>query len=131
MLKNELHKDRRAFKTAWFTQHADKAGIHDSELCEAILEMNAGQWDADLGGNVFKKRLNENRHRSIVLSKIGTYWFFTFLFAKADQENISKEELKGFKKLAKDYGLQSDEDIAKQLASKNLTEICNDCTKKI
>ena len=59
------------------------------------------------------------------------YWFFSFLFAKADQENISKDELKGFKKLAKDYALQSDKDIAKQLASKHLLEICNDCTKEI
>lgn len=121
----------RAFKTAWFSKHAAKAGIKDEELCIAIQFMDAGQWDADLGGNVFKIRLNENRHRSIVLSKTDSYWFFTYLFAKADRENIKKDELKAFKKLAKDYALHSDIDIAKQLASKHLLEICNDCTKKI
>lgn len=93
MVKEELQKKPRAFKTAWFSKKAAKAGIQDSDLCQAIQEMNAGQWDANLGGNVFKIRLNENRHRSIVLSKTDTYWFFTFLFAKADQENISKDEL--------------------------------------
>ncbi len=131
MVKTESVKELRVFKTAWFNKNATKAGIKDEELCLAIKDMNAGQWDADLGGNVFKKRLNENRHRSIVLSKTDTYWFFTFLFAKADQENISKDELKGFKKLAKDYALQSDEDIESQLASKHILEICNDCPKKI
>ena len=131
MVKEEIYKKPRAFKTAWFSKHAAKAGILDSELCQVIRELNAGQWDADLGGNVFKIRLNENRHRSIVLSKTDTYWFFTFLFAKADQENISMDELKGFKKLAKDYGLHSEKDIAIQLANKDLMEICNDCTKKI
>ena len=93
--------------------------------------MNAGQWDADLGGNVFKKRLNENRHRSIILSKTDTYWFFTYLFAKSDIENISTLELKGFKKLAKDYSLYSNKDIKTALANKDLMEICDDCTKKI
>lgn len=131
MVKTESVKKIRTFKTAWFSKSAAKAGIKDEELCLTIKYMNAGQWDADLGGNVFKIRLNENRHRSIVLSKTDTYWFFTFLFAKADQENISKDELKGFKKLAKDYALQSDKDIESQLASKHLLEICNDCPKEI
>jgi len=82
MVKTESVKKLRAFKTAWFSKSATKAGIKDEELCLAIKCMNAGQWDADLGGNVFKVRLNENRHRSIVLSKTDTYWFFAFLFAK-------------------------------------------------
>ena len=80
----------RAFKTAWFSKHATKAGVKDEELCIAIHFMDAGQWDADLGGNVFNIRLNENRHRLIVLSKTDSYWFFTYLFAKADRENIKK-----------------------------------------
>jgi len=122
----EQKKNPRVFKTAWFTKNALKAGISNSELCQAIQEMNRGLWDANLGGNVFKKRLNENRHRSIVLSKTDTYWFFTFLFAKAAQENISKDELSGFKKLAKDFGQLSDTSISAMLANDSLEEICND-----
>lgn len=130
MSKSEPKK-LRAFKTAWFSKHAAKVGIQDTELYQAIEEMNAGQWDADLGGNVFKKRLNENRHRSIILSKTDSYWFFTYLFAKSDRENISKDELKAFKKLAKDYSLYLDKDIKAALANNDLLEICDDCTKKI
>jgi hypothetical protein len=58
----------RAFKTAWFTKAARKARIEDDELCEAIEEVRKGQAD-DLGGGVFKKRLNKNMHRSIILAK--------------------------------------------------------------
>ena len=65
----DAEETARAFKTAWFT----KARIKDDELCEAIEEVRKGQAD-DLGGGVFKKRLNKNMHRSIILAKGGRYW---------------------------------------------------------
>ena len=58
----------QAFKTAWFSKAARKAGIGDSALIAAIRDVMQGQAD-DLGGGVFKKRLNKNMHRSIVLAK--------------------------------------------------------------
>jgi hypothetical protein len=60
----------RTFKTAWFARAARKAHIKDSELCEAIEEVMKGQ-AVDLGGGVFKKRLNRNQHRSIILARGG------------------------------------------------------------
>ena len=62
----------RTFKTAWFAKAARKARISDSELCDAIREVMNGQAD-DLGGGVFKKRLNKNMYRSIILAKGGRY----------------------------------------------------------
>jgi len=73
--------ESRAFKTAWFTKAARKARIKDEDLCEAIEDVRKGQAD-DLGGGVFKKRLNKNMHRSIILAKGGRYWIYEFLFAK-------------------------------------------------
>ncbi|MDI5434734.1 type II toxin-antitoxin system RelE/ParE family toxin, partial [Salmonella enterica subsp. enterica serovar Kentucky] len=35
----------------------------------------------NLGGGVYKKRLNQNRDRAIVLAKGGEHWFYTFLYA--------------------------------------------------
>ena len=52
---------RRVFKTAKFAKEARKARIRDGELCAAIRQVMAGQAD-DLGGGVFKKRLNDNMH---------------------------------------------------------------------
>ncbi len=60
----------RTFKKARFGKDARKAGIGDAELCRAIRRVIAGQAD-DLGGGVFKKRLNDNMHRSIILAKGG------------------------------------------------------------
>jgi len=71
----------RIFKTAWFSKAARKARIDDHELCRAIEEVALGQAD-DLGSGVFKKRLNDNRHRSIILAKSGEFWVFAYLFAK-------------------------------------------------
>lgn len=69
----DAEKTTRAFKTAWFSKAARKARIKAAELCEAIQEVMRGQAD-DLGGGVFKKRLNKNMHRSIILAKGGRYW---------------------------------------------------------
>lgn len=38
----------------------------------------------DLGGDVFKKRLNENMQRSIILAKTEEFWVFAYLLAKKD-----------------------------------------------
>lgn len=114
----------RAFKTAWFTKTARKALIKDDELCDAIREVMKGQAD-DLGGGVFKKRLNKNRHRSIVLAKGGEYWVYTYLFAKSDRANIDDKELAGFRKLAQTYEGLNVRQIDQLLKDGDLTEICD------
>jgi hypothetical protein len=118
----DARKATRIFKTAWFSKAARKARIKDAELCEAIQEVMKGQAD-DLGGGVFKKRLNKNMHRSIILAKGGRFWFYEYLFAKKDRANIENNELEDFRILAKSYAALNDEQLAKLLADKDLTEI--------
>ncbi len=118
-------KIERAFKTAWFAKGAKKAGIKDNELCEAITEVIRGQAD-DLGGGVFKKRLNKNMHRSIILAKGGEYWVYAYLFAKRDRPNIDSSELTAFRALARLYAGKTEAQIGKELQLKELTEICHD-----
>src|ERR1700688_2322251 len=120
---NSVRKTWRVFKTAWFSRAAKKANIKDDELCEAIQEVMKGQAD-DLGGGVFKKRLNKNMHRSIILAKGGRYWIYEYLFAKKDRENIEDDELEDFRTLAKSYATLREEQIARLfLEDKDLTEI--------
>lgn len=114
----------RIFKTAWFAKAAKKSLITDKELCLAIRQVMLGQAD-DLGGGVFKKRLNDNRHRSIILAKGGRHWVYAYLFAKKDRDNISGDELAGFKKLAAFYGRQTDVVLDVALKNSDLLEICN------
>ena len=115
----------RVFKSKWFSKEARKAGISDKELCEAFAEVLKGQCDP-LGGNVFKKRLNENMHRSIILSSGGGYWFYQYLFAKRDRENIDDDELAEFKRLAKGHGKLNEAQMAQLIKDKAYVEICHD-----
>lgn len=121
----KLVETDRTFKTAWFAKEAHKAKIADEELYHAIRQVMQGQAD-DLGGGVYKKRLNDNMHRSIIVAKAGRHWIYAYLYAKNDRENIAPDELAAFKKLAKDYGSASDAKIAALLNDEELLEICHD-----
>lgn len=115
----------RTFKTVWFAKEARKAKIKDEDLCRAIRQVMQGQAD-DLGGGVYKKRLNDNMHRSIILAKAGQHWIYAYLYAKKDRENIAADELAAFKKLAKDYSEAGEIKIAALLIENELLEICHD-----
>lgn len=114
----------RTFKTAWFSKAARKALIADKELCDAVEQVRKGQCD-DLGGGVFKKRLDKNRHRSIILAKGRRYWVYTYLFAKKDRDNITDAELSAFRDLADLYDQKTDVEIGLELKAKELMEICH------
>jgi len=81
-----------------------------------------GQAD-DLGGGVFKKRLNKNMHRSIILAKGGRIWIYAYLFAKRDRPNIEDDELEDFRTLAKSYATLSEKQITRLLQDNELMEI--------
>jgi len=114
----------RVFKTKGFASTATKALITDADLCEAIREVMMGQAD-DLGGGVWKKRLNQNRHRSIILAKGRCYWVYQFLFAKQGLSNINKSELATFRRLAKVYEGLSPAQIQLLVDRQDFMEICN------
>lgn len=101
---------------------ARKARIGDPALIAAIREVIQGQAD-DLGGGVFKKRLNKNMHRSIVLAKGGRHWIFAYLFAKKDRANVDDDELADFKKLAQAYGHMTDAELTAVLNQGDLLEL--------
>ena len=121
---NPVPKDR-VFKTARFSKDARKAKIRDQLLCDAIAHVMAGQAN-DLGGGVFKKRLNDNLHRSIILAKGAKYWICEFLYAKKDRDNISDDELLTFRLLAKSYAMLTEPQVSQLLAGGDFLEICND-----
>lgn len=112
----------RVFKTAWFAKAAKKARISDKALLTAIRQVALGQAD-DLGGGVFKKRLNDNMHRSIVLAKAGEFWVFAYLFAKKDRASIDDDELLAFRKLADLYRRKTKTDLEAELGTGALLEI--------
>jgi hypothetical protein len=116
---------QRVFKTKRFAKDAHKEGVSDTELCRVALELGEGKGE-DLGGNVWKKRLNENRNRSIVATKPGAFWIFVYLFAKNARKNINVDELATFKKLARDYGSAGQAGVNALVLALTLKEICHD-----
>ena len=84
-----------------------------------------GQAD-DLGGGVFKKRLNDNMLRSIILAKVSRHWVYAYLFAKKDRDNIEDDELADFRALAKVYAGLTEAQIEQLLTNQDLMEICHD-----
>lgn len=124
-MPNPPQNTGRVFKTAWFSKASRKNRITDAELCDAIRQVMLGQAD-DLGGGVFKKRLNRNMHRSIILAKGGKHWMYAYLFAKQDRVNIDDDELVGFRRLVKSYETLSDPQIARLLRDGDFEEICHD-----
>ena len=90
-----------------------------------MAEVRLGQAD-DLGGGVFKKRLDRNRQRSIVVAKGGCFWIYAYLFAKKDRDNIADSELDAFRELAKVYDRKTEAEIERELTGGELMEICHD-----
>lgn len=117
-------ENARVFKTAWFCKAAKKAGIRDKELCLAVQQTIQGLAD-DLGGGVFKKRLNDNLHRSIILAKAGSWWVYEYVFAKKDRDNIDSDELAQFKLLAKSYSTLNAIQVQQLIDDQHFVEICH------
>jgi len=117
----------RIFKSAWFTKAARKARIDDANLYQAVQQAMLGQ-AVDMGGGVFKKRLNQNRHRGIVLAKSGNRWVLEYLYAKQDKANIAVNELLAFRKLAALYATLTNEQVQALLNNGDWMEISNDTT---
>ncbi len=115
----------RIFKTKPFARFADHEGIADAELCDAMRRAEEGLIDADLGGGVIKQRLaregqgKSGGFRSIVFFRSGETAFFVYGFAKSDRDNIRRDELKAFRKLADE--MLAYDDKALEAAMKNGT----------
>ena len=103
-----------------------------TELLEAAKAVASGQWDADLGGGVFKQRIaregagKSGGFRTIVLFKVGGHSFFVYGFAKNERANITPKELKALKKLATTFLSLDAEALAKASAAGEIAEVRND-----
>ena len=112
-----------------------KLQISDEALCAAVMEMEAGLIDADLGGNVLKKRVRLPGHgkrggaRTIVATKRAGRWFFVYGFAKNVRANISSQELEALRLLAGDLLSLNMRQLDALLKAGALKEICNDKSK--
>ena len=112
-----------------------KAGLSDDAICQAVSEMAQGLIDADLGGNVVKKRIGlpgqgkRGGARTIVATKMADRWFFLYGFGKNERPNIDKDELKVLQEVAKELLELKDRQLAVALTAGEIMEVCNDNDK--
>lgn len=84
----------RIFVYKPFQRFADKEGLSETDLCEAVKRIEAGYIDADLGGGVLKQRIarqgqgRSSDYRSIIIYRIADRAFFVYGFAKSNRSNI-------------------------------------------
>jgi len=98
----------QAFKTRSFARWAKGEGLDDEALAAAVAEMEQGLIDAHLGGQVVKKRValagrgKRGGARTLVAFRRDDKAFFVYGFAKNERSNISEDEIKALKMLAKE-----------------------------
>lgn len=119
----------RIFKDRQFNKWASKEGITDKLLRVAVAEMEEGLVDADLGGNVYKKRValqgrgKRGGARTLLAYRIGKKAFFMYGFAKNELDNIDSKELKALKQLAAIQLSWNEEQLALALQHEKLFEV--------
>ena len=122
----------RTFKTKVFARFADREGMDDAALRDAVRRAGEGLIDADLGGGVIKQRIarkgqgRSGGFRSIMLFRRGEFAFFVYGFAKNDRQNLRRDELGAFRLLA-DEMLKLDEvDLQAALANGTIIKVTED-----
>jgi hypothetical protein len=109
--------------TQRFYKWANKNDIPDGELYSAITEVLDGNFDANLGGNLFKKRIRfagkgkSGSGRTIICYKKDNRAFYLYGFAKKVKSSLTKTELMAFKEYAAVLLSLSDVEVA--IAVKN------------
>ncbi|OAZ90631.1 type II toxin-antitoxin system RelE/ParE family toxin [Halomonas sp. G11] len=122
----------RIFKNKAFSKWAAKEGLDDADLLAAVDEMERGLIDADLGGHVVKKRVaiggrgKRGGGRTLLAYKVDNKAFFVYGFAKNARANISANELKALKYLARELLGYSDKAIDEAIMHGALIEVEND-----
>ena len=123
----------QTFKTKAFTRFADREGLEDVALCEAVRRACNGLIDADLGGGVIKQRIarrgggRSGGFRAIVLFRRGELAFFVYGFAKSSRDNLRRNELEAFRMLANEMLGLTGAGLAAASANGTIIEVsCND-----
>ncbi|WP_246109333.1 type II toxin-antitoxin system RelE/ParE family toxin [Reinekea thalattae] len=117
------------YKTKVFASLTKKEALPDSDLINACKEMSNGLFDADLGGNVYKKRIasgtkgKSGGFRTIIGAVIGDKYFFLYAFAKSDRANINAKEKLALKELAKEFLAFSQDELNQLIEDGELIKV--------
>lgn len=117
------------YKTKVFARFARRAGLDDVRLKSAAHDAEAGLWDADLGGGVFKIRVardgggKSGGFRTLLALRLGAHAFFIHGFAKSEKANVTGRELQALRLLAASLLALGPAEIALAIEAGELLEL--------
>ena len=123
---------KQILKTRTFQRWLRKTLLTDAVLFKAVEEMERGLVDADLGGNVYKKRValpgrgKSGSVRTLVATNRDNRWIFLFGFEKNERENITQTELAYLRSAAQLFLDFSDDEITLAVRNGDFLEVKHD-----
>ena len=115
--------------TKYFSKWARKQKLPEDELINALLEVEAGRYDAGLGGRLYKKRIRfkdmgkSGSGRTIICYKQADRAIFIHGFAKNEKSNLTSKELIAFKELARVLILLSESELESAILNGDFIEV--------
>ena len=122
----------RIYANRWFAKFAAKQKISDATLADAVVRAENGLIDADLGSGLIKQRIarlgrgKSGGYRSILIFRSEERAIFVFAFAKSAKANLSRSELKVYRKAASIILELSDAQIETEVEVGRLVEVNDD-----
>ena len=119
----------RVFKIRSFDRWSTKVRLYNKTLRQAVVEIEKGQYEANLGGCLYKKRIalgskgKSGGIRTIIAFKKEDKAIFIYGFSKNQKTNITSGELLALKKLSKLYFGYTEEQIKDILKIKEFIEV--------
>lgn len=115
--------------TRQFSKWVAKQRIEKGELLLALEELQSGNFDANLGSSIYKKRIKFDRKgkrssgRTIICYKNNDRAIFIHGFRKNEKSNLSKKEFIAFKEFSKVLLSFSVEEISIAIENGDLIEV--------
>lgn len=89
-----------------FQRFRKKERISDATLRQAVLEIKSGLVDAEIGENLYKKRIprpgqgKRGGYRAIIVLVRGDKALFLYGYAKSEKSDLSEYELENYRQAA-------------------------------
>ena len=125
---------RRVFKVRYFSRWMRKTSLAHASLCKAVIEMERGLIDAELGGGLIKQRVRlpgrgkRGSARVLAATNRKDRWFFLYGFEKNDRDNVSDDELEGLQEIARVLLARTPQQLDAAVTDGSLQEICHEQT---
>ena len=115
--------------TKYFAKWASKQKISEEELSNSLTELQSGNYEANLGGCLYKKRIRfeglgkSSSGRAIICYKKDNIAIYIYGFSKNDKSNLTIKELTAFKALSKILIKFSATEIEQAIVNGNFIEV--------